>query len=76
MKIYSTNYFNTLIEVSEDTKASCGTKPTTKEKITIAEIQYKLITKNPYKYTSDDILFRAFAIKNDLTKTELKIIKS
>ncbi|MBB4119008.1 hypothetical protein GGR32_001299 [Mesonia hippocampi] len=72
MEKHSTNYFDTFIEVSEDSKAECGTKPPTKEKRTIAEIQFELIAKNPYKYTSDDILFMVFADRNDLTKTEYK----
>jgi len=47
--------------VAEDTKADRGTKPPTRKKKTIAEMQYELIVKNPYKYTSDDILFQVFA---------------
>lgn len=72
MKIHTTNYKDTFIEVAEDTKASCGTKPPTKAKKTVAEIQYELIEKNPYKYTSDDLLFLVFAHRNDLTKGEYK----
>ena len=66
MKIHTTNYFNTLIEVAEDTKATCGIKPPTKDKKTVAEMQYELIAKNPYRYTSDDILFQVFADRNAL----------
>jgi len=32
MKVYSTNYFDTFIEVAEDTKVDCGTKPPEKDK--------------------------------------------
>ncbi|HRP90484.1 MAG TPA: hypothetical protein PKX92_10660 [Edaphocola sp.] len=32
MKVHSTNYFDTFIEVAEDTKADSGTTPPTKEK--------------------------------------------
>lgn len=71
MKVHTTNYQNTFIEVAVDTKATRGTKPPSKgDKKTVAEIQYELIVKNPYKYTSDDILFLVFADKNDLTKAE------
>lgn len=70
MKIHTTNYFDTFIEVAEDNKADCGTKPPSKRKKTVAEMQYELIVKNPYKYTSDDILFQVFADRNDLTKVE------
>jgi len=63
MKIHTTNYFDTFIEVAEDTKAYCGTKPPTKDKKTVAEMQHDLIAKNPYKYTSDDIFFRYLPIE-------------
>ncbi|MDV3982168.1 hypothetical protein CMT48_13945 [Elizabethkingia anophelis] len=72
MKMYTTNYFDTFIEVAEDTKATNGIKPSTKDKKTVAEMQYELIAKNPYKYTSDDIFFQVFAYRNDLTKNEYK----
>ena len=72
MKGHTTNYFDTFIEVAEDTKAKCGTKPPTKDKKTLAEMQYNLIAKNPYKFTSDNILFQVFADRNDLTKSEYK----
>ena len=72
MKIHSTNYFNTFIEVAEDTKADNGTKPPTKDKKTVAEMQYEMIAKHPYKYTSDDVFFQVFADRKDLTKAEYK----
>jgi len=72
MKIHTTNYFDTFIEVAEDTKAGCGTKPPAKDKKTVAEMQYELLANNPYKFTSDDILFQVFAERNDLTKAEYK----
>lgn len=72
MKLHTTNYFDTFVEVSDDTKLDCGTKPPTKDKKTVAEMQYEMIAKNPYKYTSDDILFQVFADRNDLTKAEYK----
>lgn len=71
MKIHTTNYRDTFIEVAEDTKVSSGTIPVSKgEKKTVAELQYELLSKNPYKYTSDEILFQVFADRNDLTESE------
>lgn len=72
MKIHTTNYFDTFIEVADDTKAEIGSKPPAKDRKTVAEMQYELIAKNPYKYTSDDILFQVYADRNDLTKAEYK----
>ena len=69
---HSTNYFDTFIEVAEDTKAESGTIPPAKDKKTVAEMQHDLISNNPYKFTSDDIFFQVFAARNDLTKAEYK----
>ena len=72
-KTHTTNYFDTFIEVAEDTKAVKGNKPTSKnDNKTIAEMQYDLISKHPYKYTSDEIIFHVYADRNDLTKAEYK----
>ena len=73
MKVHTTNYINTFIEVAEDTKAVEGMQPLSKgEKKTIAGMQYDLVSKNPYQYTSDDIIFQLHAERNDLTKAEYK----
>ncbi len=70
-KIHTTNYLDTFIEVAEDTKVSCGTKPPSRaDKKTIAEMQYEMLVHHPYKFTSDDILFQVYADRNDLTKAE------
>lgn len=70
MKAHSTNYYNTFIEVAEDTKAKEGTVPPKKEKKTIAEMQYEIIASNPYEFTSDDVFFQVFANRNNLVKSE------
>lgn len=68
-KIHTTNYFNTFIEVAEDTKVTCGARPPSKgDKQTIAGMQYELLVNHPYQFTSDDILFQVFADRNDLKK--------
>lgn len=72
MKIHTTNYFNTLILIADDSKALFGEIPPAKmENPSIAHLQFELILKNPYKFTSDDILFKVFAIRNDLTEQEI-----
>ena len=68
-KIHTTNYFDTFIEVAEDTKVACGARPPSKgDKQTIAEMQYELMVNHPYQFTSDDIFFQVFADRNDLKK--------
>ncbi|MBE8722681.1 DUF6157 family protein [Sphingobacterium pedocola] len=70
MKVHSTNYYNTFIEVAEDTKATGGTVPPVKDKRTVAEMQFQLIDKNPYVFTSDDVLFKVFAERSELREDE------
>jgi len=73
MKVHTTNYQNTFIEIADDCPAIIGEAPPTKtEAKTVANIQFEMAYRNPYKYTSDDILFQVFADRNDLTKSEYK----
>ena len=73
MKIFSTDYQNTFIEVAEDCPNKKGEIPPVKQSgKTLANIQYDLVGNNPYKYTSDDLLFRCYAIKNNVGNAELK----
>ena len=72
MKVHTTNYTNTFIEVAEDCPALSGEAPPSKgDAKTVAGIQYELLHNHPYQYTSDDVLFRVYALKNDLTESEL-----
>nr|WP_295930670.1 DUF6157 family protein [uncultured Dyadobacter sp.] len=72
MKVHTTNYENTFIEVADDCPAISGEVPPMKgEGKTIAGIQYDMIRKNPYQFTSDDVLFQVFAERKDLTESEL-----
>jgi Family of unknown function (DUF6157) len=72
MKVHTTNYKNTLIEIAPDCPALTGEIPPIKGDVkSVANLQFDLLHKNPYKYTSDDILFQVYAERNSLTKTEL-----
>lgn len=73
MKIHTTNYFNTFIEIADDCPTEVGEIPPIKQEAkTVANIQFEMVSKNPYKFTSDDVLFQVFAIRKDLTKSEYK----
>jgi hypothetical protein len=76
MKKHSTNYLNTLIQIAEDSKNVTGTEPPLKgEKKTIANIQFEILSKNPYKFTSDELLINVIAKRKDATDNELIEIK-
>jgi len=71
MKTHTTNYENAFISVAEDCPISKAEIPPSKgDKKSIANIHYDIISKNPYQYTSDDVVFQAYAEKNDLIESE------
>jgi len=73
MKIHTTNYENTFIEIADDSPASSGEVPPVKgDNKTVANIQFDMVRKNPYKFTSDDVLFHVFAERKDLSENELE----
>ena len=68
----STNYYNQFIEVAEDTKATTGTAPPVKgTKKTVANYEYEIVSKHPYKFTSDDVFFMVHAERNGVLEPEL-----
>lgn len=71
MKIHTTNYENTFIEIAEDCPVQVAEVPQMKgDKKSVAFRQFELLSKNPYKFTSDDVLFQIHAEKNDFTESE------
>jgi hypothetical protein len=67
----TTNYYNAFIEVAEDCPVDRAEIPPQKKEKTIANIQFEMIAHHPYKYTSDDVIFQAYAIKNEIGKTSI-----
>ncbi len=66
--MHSTNYFNTFIEVAEDCPVAAAEVPPQKGEVkTVANLHFEMIAENPYKFTSDEVIFAAFAAKNGLT---------
>lgn len=73
MKVHTTNYNDTFIVVADDCPATKGEVPSTKnDKKSVANIQYDILSNNPYKYSSDDVLFQVHAERNDLTESEFE----
>ncbi len=69
----STNYYNTLIEVAEDSKYETGELPPIKVgKVSVANLQFDMVYENPYKYTSDDVLYTVFAVRKEIPPGELQ----
>ena len=73
MKTHTTNYQNTFIAIADDCTAAKGEIPAEKGgSKTVAGIHFDMIIENPYKYTSDDVIFAVFAERNDLAPEELE----
>ena len=72
MKTHTTNCFDTFIEVADDCPATTGETPPTKgDDKSLANLQFEMVSPNPYKYTSDEVLFQCFATKKALTASEM-----
>lgn len=73
MKAHTTNYHNTLIQVAEDCPATQAEIPPIKagEK-SVANLQFDLLIDHPYQYTSDDVVFHCYAVKQELGTHELE----
>ncbi len=71
---HTTNYRNTFIEVADDSPAKTAQVPPVKgERKSIANLQFELLIDAPYKYTSDDLLFKVHAIRNGIGKNEMDL---
>lgn len=72
----TTNYFNTFICVADDCPAVMAETPPVKgDAKTVANLQYEMIIDNPYKYTSDDVIFKVYAIRNGIPKSQLTEVR-
>jgi len=70
--MYTTNYHNAFIEAAEDCPAIIAEIPPQKgDYKTIANLHFDMIAHHPYRYTSDDVIFNAYAQKNYISKDEL-----
>lgn len=72
MKEHTTNYFNTFIEIAEDCPIYQAEIPPLKgDAKSVANLQFEMINKNPYKFSSDDVLFQVFVDRKEILKEEI-----
>lgn len=71
MHMHSTNYFNTFIEIAEDSPADSGQVPPVKgDKKSVANHQFDMLYEAPYAYTSDEVLYTVFAQRKGFSQLE------
>ena len=72
MKEHTTNYFNTFIEIAEDCPIDQAEIPPLKgDAKSVANLQFEMINKNPYKFSSDDVLFQVFVDRKEILVEEM-----
>ncbi len=72
MKEHTTNYVDTFIEIAEDCPTDKAEIPPLKgDTKSVANLQFEMVNKNPYKFTSDDVLFHVFALRKELLEEEM-----
>lgn len=68
--MHTTNYYDTFIQIADDSPATSAEIPAVKgDKKTVANIQFDMLIDEPYKYTSDDVVFGTYASKNGISKS-------
>jgi hypothetical protein len=68
----TTNYENTFIAVADDCPTAKGEVPPEGPKgKTVALLHFETLNGQPYRHSSDDVVFAAFAAKNDIPESEL-----
>lgn len=76
MKMHTTNYQNTFIEVAPDCPLDAGKEPPMRgQKKSIANYQFEMVADNPYEFTSDEVMFAIYAMRHDIPESELNEAK-
>lgn len=65
--MHTTNYYDTFITVADDCPVlSAEVPPSKAETLTLAQYQFDLMVRHPYQYSSDEVIFQGYAMKNGL----------
>jgi hypothetical protein len=68
----TTNYYNSFITIAEDCPASMAEIPPIKNDLkSIACLQFEMVSNDPYRYTSDDVIFGVYAVRNKIPHSRL-----
>lgn len=65
--MHTTNYIDTFIEVADDSPTDHAVEPPTRDRPSVAQLHYEIISSRPYTLTSDDILFETHALRTGIS---------
>jgi len=72
-KLHTTNYYNTFITIADYCPAKAAEVPPIKgDKKTVANLQFDMLIDSPYKYTSDEVLFQIYTLRNEIQRNDQK----
>lgn len=66
----TTDYFDAFIAVAPDCDAAGGTEPPARATPSVAELTYRMIAGDPYRFTSDDVIFGVWADRGGIPDDE------
>jgi hypothetical protein len=66
----TTNYVHTFILVADDCPVKVGTPPPQSSAPSVAALTYRQLSEQPYRYTSDDVLFTVYAERHGIPEAE------
>lgn len=70
---HGTGHKNAFICVAEDCPAVKGVIPPLKNgRATVARFQYEMIAGHPYGFTTDDVVFACFAMRNGIAERDME----
>jgi hypothetical protein len=67
---HTTNYFDTFMAVAEDSTAAGPAAPPERTPASVAELTYRMIAENPYRFTSDDVIFTVWAERRGIPEED------
>jgi hypothetical protein len=68
--MHTTNDRNSFISVAPDSTAVQGTEPPATADPSIASRTFRMVHDNPYRHTSDDVIFGVYADRNGIPPDE------
>jgi hypothetical protein len=74
--MYGTNYYDTFIEAADDCPVGEAVAPPQRGEKTVASVHYDMIAKNPYRYTSDEVIFETYRHRNRISEEDLRAEKA
>lgn len=70
MPVHTTNYANTFIEAAADCPVAQAEEPPLRTTPSVARIQFDMLIADPYRHTSDDVVYESNGRRRGLSREE------